>query len=138
MMVSTKGRYALRAMVRLASRGPESYIPLRDLADQEDISEKYLEVIMKTLVKAGLVVGLRGKGGGYRLSRPAGEITAADVLRIMEGSLAPVICLSPDASRCLRQEECPVLSMWKEYHWLTEHFFEGKSLQQLAEPIKKV
>ena len=93
---------------------------------------------MKTLVKAGLVVGLRGKGGGYRLSRPAGEITAADVLRIMEGSLAPVICLSPDASRCLRQEECPVLSMWKEYHWLTEHFFEGKSLQQLAEPIKKV
>ena len=84
------------------------------------------------------MVALRGTGGGYRLSRPAGEITAADVLRIMEGSLAPVICLSPDASRCLGQEECPVLSMWKEYHWLTEHFFEGKSLQQLAEPIKKV
>ncbi len=106
MMVSTKGRYALRAMVRLASLGPESYIPLRDLADQEDISEKYLEVIMKTLVKAGLVVGLRGKGGGYRLSRPAGEITAADVLRIMEGSLAPVICsvcpLTPPA--VLRQD----------------------------------
>lgn len=137
MMISTKGRYALRVMVRLAALPPGDYIPLRDLAEQEDISEKYLEVIMKALVKEGLAVGLRGKGGGYRLSRPADTITAADVLRVMEGSLAPAACLAPDASPCPRREACPVLPMWKEYHWLTEHFFEGKTLRQMADRIKK-
>ena len=138
MMVSTKGRYALRTTVRLASLAPETYLTLRDLSEQEDISEKYLEVIMKALVKAGLVVGLRGKGGGYRLSRPADRITAADVLRVTEGSLAPAACLAPDAPQCHQREACPVLSMWKEYYWLTEHFFEGKTLRQLACQEKKV
>ena len=137
MMTSTKGRYALRVMVRLAAAGPERYIPLRDLAAQEDISEKYLEIIMKLLVKEGFVVGLRGKGGGYRLARPAAEYTAADVLRAMEGSLAPTACLTPGAAPCPHREDCTVLAMWKEFHWLTEHFFEGKTLQQLAEPLKK-
>ena len=131
MMISTKGRYALRVMMELASRGG-GYVPLKELAQNQGISEKYLEVIMKSLVKEGFLLGLRGKGGGYRLSRPASDFTAGEILRAMEGSLAPVACLAPDAPPCPRRDSCPTLPMWKEFHWLTEHFFEGKTLEQLA------
>lgn len=136
-MISTKGRYALRLMLRLTDAAPADYVPLKELAEREDLSEKYLEVIIKSLVKEGLVVGLRGKGGGYRLARPAGEITAGEVLRAMEGSLAPAACLVPGAPPCPRQDSCMALPMWKEFHWLTEHFFDGKTLRQLADRGKK-
>ena len=137
MMISTKGRYALRFLVDVAEHQEGGYVPLRDVALRQGISEKYLELVVKELVKGGLLLAARGKGGGYRLSRPADTITAADVLRVMEGSLAPAACLAPDASPCPRREACPVLPMWKEYHWLTEHFFEGKTLRQMADRIKK-
>ena len=90
MMISTKGRYALRVMIELAQRQEEGYISLKEVAQNQEISEKYLEAIMKNLVTAGLAVGMRGKGGGYRLARPAAECSAGEILRAAEGSLAPV------------------------------------------------
>ena len=93
MIVSTKGRYALRVMVCFAQRGGNEYIPLKEIAESEGISQKYLESIMTTLSKAGFVDAVHGKGGGYRLSREPGEYTLGEILRLTEGSLAPVACL---------------------------------------------
>ena len=98
MMVSTKGRYALRVMVELAARGLEEFVPLKEIAEHQEISEKYLEAIMKSLVKEGLVTGLRGKGGGYRLSKPPAQYTVGSILKVTEGSLAPVACLGQNAA----------------------------------------
>ena len=93
MMISTKGRYALRFLVDIAEHQAEGYVPLKDVAERQGISEKYLESIVKTLVRADVLTGLRGKGGGYRLSRPAKEYTAFEILSLTEGWLAPVTCL---------------------------------------------
>ena len=102
MIVSTKGRYALRVMIDLAERRTDRYTPLKEIAARQGISEKYLENILKTLVQHGLLQGLRGKGGGYRLTRPAGQYRISDILLLTEGSLAPVACLEPGAAACAR------------------------------------
>lgn len=93
MMISTKGRYALRVMIDLAESGPEEYVPLKEIADREEISRKYLENIMTVLSKAGLVDAIHGKGGGYRLNRRPEEYTLAEILNLTEGTLAPVSCM---------------------------------------------
>ena len=105
MIVSTKGRYALRVMIDLAENQSEKYIPLKAIAARQGISEKYLENILKTLVQHGLLQGLRGKGGGYRLTRPAANYRISDILLLTEGSLAPVACLEPGAAGCARLSE---------------------------------
>ena len=97
MIVSTKGRYALRVMLCLAQRGDDAYIPLKEIAEAEDISQKYLESIMTILSKAGFLDAVHGKGGGYRLNRKPGEYTVGSILRLTEGSLAPVSCTTQGA-----------------------------------------
>ena len=112
MMISTKGRYALRVLIDMAEHQTDGYIPLKEIAKRQDISEKYLESIVKSLVKGGVVEGMRGKGGGYRLCKSPDQFTAGQILRLMEGSLAPVACLEAGSSPCDRAGECRTLSLW--------------------------
>lgn len=132
-MISTKGRYALRVMVDLAQHQGEGYLPLKEIAKRQDISEKYLESILKGLVQSGMLVGLRGKGGGYRLTRRPEEYTVAEILMQTEGDLAPVACMDPGSAPCPRREECTTYPMWSRLNTLIRQFFEGVSLKDLME-----
>ena len=113
MLISTKGRYALRIMLDLAQQEPGAFIPLPAIAERQEASEKYLESIISTLARAGLVEGQRGKGGGYRLARKPCDYSVGEILRLAEGSLAPVSCLESDAGSCPRASECRTLSLWQ-------------------------
>lgn len=137
MMISTKGRYALRVMIELAARETDELVSLKEVAEHQQISEKYLEAIMKNLVAEGLVVGLRGKNGGYRLAHAPDKCTVASILRAEEGSLAPVSCLEGDEVLCPRQGQCATLPMWRELNRLIDNFFEGITLEQLAEQARQ-
>ena len=132
MMVSTKGRYALRVMIDLAEHDPEQYIPLKEIAQRQEISEKYLEVIVKSLTKAHFLEGLRGKGGGYKLSRKPGEYSVGEILTVTEGTLAVVACLSESAEHCPRAEGCATLPMWSELNQMIHDFFYSKKLTDLV------
>ena len=112
MLISTKGRYALRVMVDLAEHPADGFIPLKVIAERQDISEKYLESIIKLLVRAKLLTGVRGKGGGYRLTKAPEQYTVGSILRLTEESMAPVSCLEPGAAACPRAAECRTLSLW--------------------------
>ncbi|MDD4509828.1 MAG: RrF2 family transcriptional regulator [Oscillospiraceae bacterium] len=131
MMVSTKGRYALRVMVDLAEHQLDGYIPLKEIANRQKISGKYLEAILKVLVRERLLIGLRGKGGGYRLSKPPEQYTVGSILRLTEGSLAPVACLGPHADQCSRSSGCRTLPMWKKFHQVVDEFFDGYTIADL-------
>ncbi len=131
MIVSTKGRYALRVMVRFAQLGREEYIPLKQIAEEEGISQKYLEAIMTTLSKADFLDAVHGKGGGYRLNRPAEEYTIGSILKLTEGSLSAVSCTSQGASACSREECCEAKPMWDRLDKLIDEFFEGITLADL-------
>lgn len=133
MIVSTKGRYALRVMVDLARHPTDGYIPLREIARRQEISEKYLEIILKMLVRERLVVGLRGKGGGYRLNRAPEAYTVGEILRCTEDSLAPVACLGDQDNRCPRASDCPTLPMWEKLNALVNGFFDGVTVADLME-----
>ena len=134
MLVSTKGRYALRVMLELAQDDSAAYLPLPAIAERQGISEKYLESIISVLSKAGLVDGLRGKGGGYRLNRPAADYSVGQILRLTEGSLAPVTCLTPGASPCARLANCRTYEMWKGLNDLISNYFSHITLADLALP----
>ena len=136
MIVSTKGRYALRVMVRFAQQGGERYIPLKEIAEAEDISQKYLETIMSTLSKAGFVDAVHGKGGGYRLNRKPEEYTVGSILKLTEGSLAAVSCTSQGAAACSRTECCQAKPMWDRLEKLIDDFFEGITLADLLKDGK--
>ena len=127
MIVSSKGRYALRVMVALAQAPEGEYIPLKGIAQAEDISRKYLESIMSILSKGNLVDASHGKNGGYRLNRPVGQYTVGQILRLTEGDLSPVAC---DA-QCSR--ECPTRPMWNRLSKMIDEFFDGITLAQLME-----
>ena len=131
MIVSTKGRYALRVMVNLAQHGQEDYIPLKEIAESEGISQKYLETIMTVLSKAGFVDAVHGKGGGYRLNRSPGEYTVGSILKLTEGGLSAVSCTSQGASACSRSECCNALPMWERLDKMINEFFEGITLADL-------
>ena len=133
MIVSTKGRYALRVMVHFALHGEGRYIPLKEIAESEGISQKYLESIMTTLSKAGFVDAVHGKGGGYRLNRPAGEYTVGSILKLTEGSLAAVSCTSQGPSACGRSACCQTKPMWDKLDAMIDEFFEGITLANLLE-----
>ena len=115
-MISTRGRYALRVMIDLAEHADDGYIPMKEVAQRQGISLKYLERIMPALSKNNLVEGVHGKGGGYRLSRKPEDYTAGEILRLVEGSLAPVACLECGAEPCSRQDTCKTIAMWKKFY----------------------
>lgn len=131
MIVSTKGRYALRVMVGLANANTGEYIPLKEIAEQEGISQKYLESIMGMLSKAGFVDAVHGKGGGYRLNREPAQYTVGSILKLTEGSLAAVSCTSQGASACSRSTCCQTLPMWERLDHMINDFFEGITLADL-------
>ena len=131
MIVSTKGRYALRVMLCLAQRGGDAYIPLKEIAEAEEISQKYLESIMTILSKAGFLDAVHGKGGGYRLNRKPEESTVGTILKLTEGSLAPVSCTTQGAAACSRSTCCQTLPMWERLEKLIDDFFEGITLADL-------
>ena len=131
MIVSTKGRYALRVMVCLALRAKEDYIPLKEIAEAEGISQKYLESIMTTLSKAGCVDAVHGKGGGYRLNRRPEDYTVGAILSLTEGGLRTVSCTSQGAAACARSTCCSTLPMWEKLDKMVNDFFEGITLADL-------
>ena len=131
MIVSTKGRYALRVMVYLALHGTEDRIPLKEIAESENISQKYLEAIMSTLSKAGFVDAIHGKGGGYKLNRPADGYTIGSILKLTEGSLATVSCTTQGPSACSRATCCHTLPMWERLDKMVDDFFEGITLADI-------
>ena len=134
MIVSTKGRYALRVMIDLAEHQAERYVPLKEVAARQEISEKYLENILKVLVQNGFLEGLRGKGGGYRLTRSPDQYTVAEILQLTEGSLAPVSCLVPGAPACQRMTNCRTYNMWKGLNDLIANYFGNITIADLAAP----
>lgn len=130
-MISTKGRYALRIMLDLAKQAPEKYTPLKDIATRQDISEKYLEVIVKQLVKEGLVLGVRGKKGGYKLQKTPDLIYVGEIIEACEGHLAPVACIKDKNNICPRQEKCETLKLWHRFDQVTHSFFYGITLEDV-------
>ena len=133
MMISTRGRYALRILVDLAENQNEGYITLKEAADRQEISEKYLESIVKDLVKGRFIEGVRGKGGGYRLSRPAEEINVLDVLQSADGTIAPVACLEEGSAPCSRAAVCKTLPLWKGLERVVSEYLSGYTIRDLAE-----
>ncbi len=133
MLVSTKGRYALRVMVELACHSREEYVPLRTIAQQQSISEKYLESILTVLSKAGVIDGLRGKGGGYRLNRDPKDYSVGEILRLAEGTLAPVSCLDCKPNKCERATSCRTLPMWEKLDTLICNYLDSVSLADLID-----
>ena len=133
MIVSTKGRYALRVMVGLAMRPQGEYVPLKEIAEEEDMSQKYLESIMSILSKAGFVDAVHGKGGGYRLNRPAESYTVGSILKLTEGNLSPVSCTSQG---CSRPTCCKAMPMWERLEKMIDDFFEGITIADLLKEEK--
>ena len=131
-MISTRGRYALRVMIDLAEH--DGGATLRDIAERQQISKKYLEIIMKSMVAGGLVTGTSGKGGGYQLTRKPEDYSVGEILELMEGSLAAVACLEKGAEPCPRAAFCKTLPIWAEYDRLTHDFFYSKRLSELLMP----
>lgn len=133
MMISTKGRYALRILLDLAQQNPDEYVPMKEVASRQELSLKYIEKIMPVLSKNRLVEGVHGKGGGYRLTKRPAEYRVGDILRLAEGDLAPVACLTCDAPTCTRAATCPTLPMWREFHQMVNNYFDGITLADLLE-----
>ncbi len=130
-MISTKGRYALRVMLDLAQNSDGSYIPLKDIAERQEISKKYLEIIVKEMVTGGLIAGVSGKGGGYKLVRKPEKYTVGEILELMEGTLSTVVCLADRNYDCPRRDKCQTLPMWEEFDKLVRDYFYGKKLTDL-------
>ena len=134
MMISTRGRYALRVLVDLAEHQKDGYITLQESADRQEISEKYLESIVKDLVRAKYLTGLRGKGGGYRLARPAEEINVLDVLTLMEGTMVPVACLQPGSDACPRAAFCRTIPIWEGLEKTINEYLSAYTVKDLMCP----
>lgn len=130
MMISTRGRYALRVMLDLAQDESGSYVPLDDIARREGMSEKYLESIIVVLSRAGLVKALRGKGGGYMLTRKPGEYPIGEILRLTEKTLAPVTCLESGAA-CPQADECPTFPLWQGLDKVIDDYLMAHTLADL-------
>lgn len=131
MLVSTKGRYALRVMLQLAEHYQDNFTLLDTIAEEENISEKYLENIVRMLVKANLIHGQRGRGGGYRLLRQPNQYTIGEILRTTEGSLAPVACLDCNTNQCERASKCKTLPMWRTLDRIIENYLNNTTLEDL-------
>lgn len=137
-MISTRGRYAIRVMIDLAENDNGSYIPLKDIAARQEISKKYLEIIVKDMVSGGLLTGASGKGGGYKLCRKPEEYTVGEVLELMEGTLSSVACLADKGIDCPRKGQCQTLPMWAEYDQVVHDFFYSRTLKDLLKQKPEV
>ena len=133
MIVSTRGRYALYVLMDLAGQGEGSYTALKDIAEQQGLSHKYVEGIMGTLSKAGLVEGVHGRGGGYRLTRPLGDYSLGEILRLTEGDLAPVSCLEQGAETCANAGVCRTRPVWDRLNQLINDYLDSVTLEDLIE-----
>ena len=131
MLISTRGRYALRVLIDLAEYEEDGYTPLKDIAGRQDISQKYMESIMTMLSKNKLVEGVHGKGGGYRLNRSPEDYSVGEILRITEGTLAPVACLERDAQPCPRAADCRTLPLWDKLNDMITGYLDSVSLADL-------
>ena len=131
-MISTRGRYALRVIVDLALHNNGGFTPIKEVAERQEISLKYIERIMPLLSRGGLVEGIHGKGGGYRLKKDSHDITVGDILRLTEGELAPVACLAKDAEPCTRASSCATLGVWSGYYKLTREYLDGITIASLV------
>ena len=131
MMISTRGRYALRVLIDLAEHAVDGYVPMKDVAKRQGISLKYLERIIPELAKNGIIDGVQGKGGGYRLVKKPEECKIGDILRLTEGDLAPVACLECNAKPCEQEYKCRTYPMWVEFYRVINEFFDGRTLADL-------
>ena len=131
MLISTKGRYALRVMLELSQHEAGEYVPLPLIAERQEISEKYLELIVSSLVKANLIDGMRGKGGGYRLCRPISDYSVGEILRVTEKSLAPVACLEHGSKPCPRAAQCRTLPLWERLDDVINNYLDSVKLSDL-------
>lgn len=127
-MISTRGRYALRVLIDLAEHAKDGYVPMKDVAQRQSISLKYLERILPVLTKHGIVDGVQGKGGGYRLLQAPEDLKIGDILRLTEGDLAPVACLECNAKPCEREFECRTYPLWVDFYRVITDFFDSKTL----------
>ena len=133
-MISTTGRYALRVMLDLAEHADEGFIPLKDIALRQEVSKKYLEIIVRDLVGGKLIRGSSGKGGGYRLCRRPQDYTVGEIIELTEGTLAPIACLAADAGNCPRKDRCKTLPFWHEFDTMVHDFFYSRRLSDLLAP----
>ena len=133
MKISTKGRYALRLMLDLAMQGGENPVRIRDIAERQEVSDKYLEQILAVLNKAGYVKSIRGPQGGYRLTKEPSCYTVGMILRLTEGSLAPVACMDDENNQCMRHECCATLELWKQLDDAIKGVVDTVTLAQLVE-----
>lgn len=131
MMISTRGRYALRVLIDLAEHTSDGYIPMKTIAERQGISLKYLEQIVPALSKNGFIEGVHGKGGGYRLVKAPEDCRVGDILRLTEGDLAPVACLECGAKPCERAYKCKTYPMWREFYRIVSEYFDGKTLADI-------
>ena len=136
MKISTKGRYALRLMIDLAQHDAAGYIPLRDISKRQEISAKYLEQIVVQLSRAGFVTSTRGAQGGYQLARHPAQYTVGEILRITEGSLAPVACLEHDPVECARAADCITLGFWRGLYDVVNQYVDSVTLEELVNQDK--
>lgn len=130
-MISTRGRYALRVLVDLAENRNDGYIPMKSVAERQEISLKYLEKILPVLAKNHYIEGVHGKGGGYRLSKDPKDCNVGDILRLTEGDLAPVSCLSCKGEPCSRASECRTLGMWSKFQNIIDDYFDNITIADL-------
>lgn len=131
MMISTRGRYALRVIIDLAEQGSDGYIPLKDIAARQNISQKYMETIMTMLSKNNLVEAVHGKNGGYRLNKAPKEYKVGEILRVTEGSLAPVACLECGAEPCDKASDCRTLPMWDKLNSMINDYLNSVTVAEL-------
>lgn len=132
-MISTRGRYALRVMVELAKHGKNEFVTLKDIAERQSISKKYLEQIIPILNRENMLIASRGYGGGYKLSKSPSDYTVLDILKVTEGSLAPVACLGSAENLCPRAEFCTTLYVWKGLQKVEEDYLDGITLQDILD-----
>ena len=130
-MISTRGRYAIRIMIDLAENDNGGYIPLKDIAARQELSKKYLEIIVRDMVAGGLITGSSGKGGGYRLLRKPEDYSVGEILELMEGTISAVACLAKKENDCPKKNSCHTLPLWTEYDKMVHDFFYGKKLSDL-------
>lgn len=130
-MISTRGRYAIRVMLDIAKNQQDGYVPMKDVANRQGLSLKYLEQILPPLTKNRIVEGVQGKGGGYRLVRTPEEYTIGDILRITERDLAPVSCLAEGAEACERRDRCQTIEFWEGLNDVVNNYLDSKTLADL-------